>query len=403
MTPDGNRKRSVIPRLNMSRLKRHNESKSGSPTKGMTNLVKNTSQETAKTSRRDASPPSSKYRSEAREPLIRRRSRTDPDMSPIFLGIDFGALLHIRGGISSQENLWIDMWQHFAPGKTVVPLDDQYLSCLNSFMNLRCLMVSGMLKSYQKRLFQAIWKMEHLEDLQLRMAEEPRISPKAVLPWRPIEKGWRPQAKEPEAYIKPGDGKGRILKEYGDAEYLDNCAIELAKPNLKGSHPEYDSWMSRLLPIVHLTLRGFVVDAVPFCSCFNGDKLRSITFTDCYDAGFYLPNDMEEVELRVFPVEKKIAKEGRRVSLDQEAKCLILKDKKKVSESPFSSSPSHDATSSYYPKPGASSSIPRYAACPSPTPSSHSSSSPVLRKPRFSLGFRKRPVSSVIEEDEEEE
>jgi hypothetical protein len=128
---------------------------------------------------------------------------SDPDMEPIFLGVDFGALLRIRGGISSQETLWIDMWQHFAPGKKVVPLDAQYLSCLTAFMNLRCLRVSGMLKSYQKQLFRAIWKMERLQDLQLRMAEEPRILPEAELPWLPIEHGWSPQANEYEVYIKP--------------------------------------------------------------------------------------------------------------------------------------------------------------------------------------------------------
>lgn len=128
---------------------------------------------------------------------------SDPDMEPIFLGVDFGALLRIRGGISSQETLWIDMWQHFAPGKKVVPLDEQYLSCLTAFMNLRCLRVSGMLKSYQKQLFRAIWKMERLQDLQLRMAEEPRILPEAELPWLHIEQGWSPRANEYEVYIKP--------------------------------------------------------------------------------------------------------------------------------------------------------------------------------------------------------
>jgi hypothetical protein len=200
--------------------------------------------------------------------------------------------------------------------------------------------------------------------------------------------------------------KGRILKEYGDAEYLDNCVIELAKPNLKPNHPEFDSWMVRLLPIVHLTLRGFVVDAVPFCSCFNADKLRTITFTDCYEAGFYLPDDMKQVMLRIDPINKQKAIEGRRVSLDQEAKRLTLKDKKKVGESPFSSSSSQDDAeqSGYYTKQDVSPSIPRY-----PASSSYFSSSSTmlsgqgLRKPRFSLDFRKRVVSSVIEEDEGEE
>lgn len=172
--------------------------------------------------------------------------------------------------------------------------------------------------------------------------------------------------------------------------------------------------MARLLPIVHLTLRGFVVDAVPFCSCFDADKLRSITFTDCYDAGFYLPKDMGHVMLRIDSINKHKAMEGRRVSLDEEAKCLTLKDKKKVGESPFfssSSSSRDDAEQSpRRMKQDSPSSIPRYTSSPSATSSPRSSSSSStmlsgqgLRKPRFPLDFRKRIVSSVIEEDEGEE
>ncbi|KUL83728.1 hypothetical protein ZTR_07468 [Talaromyces verruculosus] len=408
----------------MSRLKRHNERKSGSPTKGMSGLEKDTSQETVdsfalshtstssrssfamETPQRDSSPPRPEHLSEAK-PLVRRRSTNNPYTEPIFLGVDFGALLRIRGGIAAQETLWIDLWQHFAPGKKVVPLDDQYLSCLTSFKNLRCLKVSGMLKSYQKKLFQAIWQMERLEDLQLRMAEEPRLSPEAELRFHPIEEGWSPQTKDAQSHVSSGE-KGRIFKQYGDAEYLDNCVIELAKPNLKSNHPEYNTWMDRLLPIVHLTLRGFVVDAVPFCSCFDADKLRSITFTDCYDAGFYLPNNMEHVKLYFGSNDKHKAIEGRRVSTDQEVKRLTYMDGKKIGESPFvSSSSSQDdaGRSGYDKKQGSPSSIPRYTASSLPTSSYSSSilSGQGLRKPRLPLEYRKRVVSSVIEEDEGEE
>lgn len=200
--------------------------------------------------------------------------------------------------------------------------------------------------------------------------------------------------------------KGRIFKQYGDAEYLDNCVIELAKPNLKPNHPEYNTWMARLLPIVHLTLRGFVVDAVPFCSCFDADKLRSITFTDCYDTGFYLPNNMEHVRLHFGSDDKRKAIGGRRVSTDQEVKRLTYKDGKKIGESPFVSSWQDAAEQSGYDiKQGSPSSIPRYTASSSPTSSYSSSilSGQELRKSRLPLEFRKRVVSSVIEEDEGEE
>ena len=126
---------------------------------------------------------------------------SDSDMEPIYLGVDFGALLRLRRGIASQDTLWIDMWQAFAPGKVVVPLDDQYLSCLTAFKNLRCLWVTGMLKSYQKSLFQAIWNMEHLANLQLRM--EPRLSPEGERTFRPIEPGWSPMVNEDKNHNSP--------------------------------------------------------------------------------------------------------------------------------------------------------------------------------------------------------
>lgn len=214
-----------------------------------------------------------------------------------------------------------------------------------------------------------------------------------------------------------GDRKGRILKRYGDAEFLENQVIENAKLDPKIGHPEYNAWSIPHLPIVHLTLRGFVVDAMPFCSCFDASKLRTITFKDCYDAGFYLPDDMKHVELRIDSKYKHKATDGRGIWADQEVKCLTYKDGKKVGESRFNSSSSSEnpaEQSSCHMKQveSRSSSIPRYAAASSssssPPSASYSSSTTMLsgqglRKSRFSLDFRKRPVSSVIEEDEKEE
>ncbi|EED19096.1 conserved hypothetical protein [Talaromyces stipitatus ATCC 10500] len=331
-------------------------------------------------------------------------------MSPIFLGEDFGALLSVSS-IRSQKDLWIDLWRHFDPGEKVVPVDGQYLTSLNSFGGLRRLRVTGMLKSYQKQLFQAIWKMEQLEDLQLRMAEEPRVS--SQLPWRLIEEGWVPNAEGTHAGLSPGDGKGRIKRQYGNAEYFDNCVIELAKPKLNPDYPEYEAWMSRLLPIVHLTLRGFVVDAIPFCSCFDGQKLRSITFTDCIDAGFCLPYEMNNVQLRVDCSKTARAEPIRQVVPDRELKRITLKEGRKIDESPASSpTQSVSSRSRYHRKPDPSTSIPHRVPLPSPAPAPSSPSSPFpslmpsgqcLRQPRFSMHFHRRVVSSVIEEDEGEE
>lgn len=158
---------------------------------------------------------------------------------------------------------------------------------------------------------------------------------------------------------------------------------------------------------------------MPFCSCFDASKLRTITFKDCYDAGFYLPDDMKHVELRIDSKYKHKATDGRGIWADQEVKCLTYKDGKKVGESRFNSSssssqnPAEQSSCHMKQVESRSSSIPRYAAASSsssssPPSASYSSSTTMLsgqglRKSRFSLDFRKRPVSSVIEEDEKED
>lgn len=122
---------------------------------------------------------------------------------------------------------------------------------------------------------------------------------------------------------------------------------------------------------------------------------------------------MEHVKLYFDSDNKHKAREGRRVSMDQEVKCLTYKDGKKIGESPFvssSSSPDDAEQSGHDTKQSSPSSIPRYtSSSSSSTSSSYSSSSSTMlsgqgsRKPRFSLEFRKRVVSSIFEEDEGEE
>lgn len=119
---------------------------------------------------------------------------------PIFLGEDFAALLKVAN-IRNKESIWVDLWVPIRAGDKVIPLDAQYLSSLKSFLGLRYLKVTGMLKSYQKEIFRAVWKMESLEHLDLRMAEEPQLSPGVY--WRRIEKGWVPRRREPQDYKCP--------------------------------------------------------------------------------------------------------------------------------------------------------------------------------------------------------
>lgn len=76
-------------------------------------------------------------------------------------------------------------------------------------------------------------------------------------------------------------------EKYGGGEYLDREAMQKAKVRAMamGYYPE-------TLPVVDLTLSGFVVDSGPFVSWF-GDALRSVHLKkNCVDAGFWLPTRM---------------------------------------------------------------------------------------------------------------
>lgn len=54
----------------------------------------------------------------------------------------------------------------------------------------------------------------------------------------------------------------------------------------------------RRLPVVNLTLSGFVVDADPFAMWFDPRRLRTIDFKrDCVDAGFALPSNMAHITI----------------------------------------------------------------------------------------------------------
>jgi hypothetical protein len=148
--------------------------------------------------------------------------------------------------------------------------------------------------------------------------------------------------------------------------------IELAKPKLPTAHPEYEAWMARRLPLAHLTLRGFVVDAIPFCSCFDAQRLRSITFVDCVDVGFCLPVDvdLERVEIRVGETNRARAESVRRVE-SGDVRRVALRQGREVSpkKSPKKSPSKGDASRG---------------------------------RSRFGWRFRSHLFNAVIEEDERE-
>ncbi|KLJ06657.1 hypothetical protein EMPG_17856 [Blastomyces silverae] len=161
---------------------------------------------------------------------------------------------------------------------------------LCNFRNLRFLKLAGMSQSYQKYIWQAAWLNPGLETLELEMALEPCIR-RAFSGWPYIKGGWIQQSKpggERSSYYGD-DGKGILHRRVGIGEYLDKYAIVHAKARAA----RMGGTLS-LLPVVKLSLTGFVVDAEPF-HLFNPHRLRLINFkNDCVDAGFTLPERMRE-------------------------------------------------------------------------------------------------------------
>ena len=148
------------------------------------------------------------------------------------IGTSSAPLLHFRGGLSwkylntDTGNLGLDLFwpckvdDLFPPdnygeikgnenegsgeGGTVNEdgvLDINELRPLCTFRNLRVLKITGMMRSYQKYIWQTAWLNLHLEELELEMILEPCIRKKnTVGNWPFIRGGWQPSTvhlKEP--------------------------------------------------------------------------------------------------------------------------------------------------------------------------------------------------------------
>jgi len=102
------------------------------------------------------------------------------------------------------------------------------------------------------------------------------------------------------AFFRGQNGKGTIHHHYGGGEYLDVLAIRQARVSVSRERVWYSSPADPLsplgylasLPVEKLILEGFVVDALSFQEFFVG--LKQLTFTDCIDAGFFLPLELEK-------------------------------------------------------------------------------------------------------------
>jgi hypothetical protein len=164
---------------------------------------------------------------------------------------------------------------------------------LLNFTNLRSLTLSGMERSYQRIIWQTVFQNPQLNDLTIEMALSPVVIREALPKRMGVTKDWTYPIPIPGwasiAYLGHHGG-GDLHEEFGDGEYLDSKAMELAHAHAFGQ----DSPGSHLLGIAKLTLMGIVVDAGPFFRWFDGSKLRTIVLKDsCFDAGFMLPPAMK--------------------------------------------------------------------------------------------------------------
>ncbi|KAF3480603.1 uncharacterized protein GIQ15_05950 [Arthroderma uncinatum] len=171
----------------------------------------------------------------------------------------------------------------------IMPLEE--LSSLCNFRNLRRLKLTGMSQSYQKYIWQTVWLNPGLEELDLEMALEPCIRRTFNADWPSIKGDWsyRTVDEAPGSYYGES-GEGELHRRAGVGEYLDKEAIAEARARASemGCVPDR-------LPVVQISLNGFVVDADPFFQWFNPHRLRVINFkNDCVDAGFALPRSMSE-------------------------------------------------------------------------------------------------------------
>ncbi|KAJ6098538.1 hypothetical protein N7467_000073 [Penicillium canescens] len=167
---------------------------------------------------------------------------------------------------------------------------------LCEFRNLRSLKLTGMLRSYQVYIWQAVWLNPNLEALHLAMALEPGILSIQSTEWKQIKTGWKMSGKQYADPVYYGQyGTGELNPDIGYGEYLDKHAIEKAKIRAMAMDTT-----SKRLGIKTISLSGFVVDADPFLHWFDPEKLRTIHFkAHCVDAGLWLPRNMRNVTIRL--------------------------------------------------------------------------------------------------------
>ncbi|KAK2771434.1 hypothetical protein FQN53_004987 [Emmonsiellopsis sp. PD_33] len=192
------------------------------------------------------------------------------------------------------DTLYLDLFWPVEPQRSIVNdiMAVEAMAPLCNFRQLRFLKLTGMSQSYQKYIWQAAWLNPGLEELELEMALEPCIRRTFNAGWPSIKGDWVRRSEDNAVSSYYGDGGLGILhRRVGIGEYLDKFSIAAAQERAA----KMTTTPLARLPIVKLTLTGFVVDADPFRLYFNPHRLRLINFrNDCVDAGFALPANLAE-------------------------------------------------------------------------------------------------------------
>ncbi|KAJ5631869.1 uncharacterized protein N7484_011969 [Penicillium longicatenatum] len=225
-------------------------------------------------------------------------------------------LLKFRGGSNwsmiprNRERLRLDLFwpYHFNRDDDVGPRTYDELKYLCEFWNLRSLKITGMMQSFQRCIWRAVWLNPELDELELEMVLEPEIVNRILQDkWKDIKEGWAIDESTGGGPVYFGNhGSGELHRDIGYGEYLDKNCIEVAKVLAMQM-----GRTSRRLSIRKLTLSGFVIDADPIIQWFDPKKLRYLHFKGrCIDAGLWLPLSMkgvsvqypQESDLRAVPV-----------------------------------------------------------------------------------------------------
>jgi hypothetical protein len=136
---------------------------------------------------------------------ILSRSPITPIDSPITSGLatPVKPIQFFRGGPSwgelprSKATLGLDLFSSIEEEEK----DDGILAIIElkplcEFRNLRSLKLTGMLRSYQVYIWQAVWLNPNLEALHLAMALEPGILSIQSTEWKQIKLGWKMSGKQ---------------------------------------------------------------------------------------------------------------------------------------------------------------------------------------------------------------